>query len=133
MSYNLLFQKIQKWFIRQSLEHAKRTIFISISLTLLVGYGMRFLIIDDDLMKMLPKNLDSRKSWESIQQEFGSTESIYIAFGNRSKSVFNKKDLETSWDLVKKLRKLKSVDNIINLSTITRIDNVDGFLEIKQL
>ena len=59
MSYNLLFQKIQKWFIRQSLEHAKRTIFISISLTLLVGYGMRFLIIDDDLMKMLPKNLDS--------------------------------------------------------------------------
>ena len=84
---NLLFQKIQKWFIRQSLEHAKRTIFISISLTLLVGYGMRFLIIDDDLMKMLPKNLDSRKSWESIQQEFGSTESIYIAFGNKSKSV----------------------------------------------
>ena len=84
MSYNLLFQKIQDWFIKQSLEYSKRTIFISVCITLLFGYGIRFIIIDDDLMKMLPQELDSRKSWESIQQEFGSTESIFIAYGNNS-------------------------------------------------
>ena len=133
MSYNTLFQKIQDWFIKQSLEYSKRTVFISTCLTLFIGYGIRFLIIDDDLMKMLPQELDSRKTWESIQQEFGSTESIFIAFGNKNKTVFDTKTLKTSWDLARELRNLNSVENVISISTITRIDNIDGYLEIKEL
>ena len=37
--------------------------------------------MDDDRMKMLPKNLESRISWDEVQNEFGSTEIIFIAFG----------------------------------------------------
>ena len=37
--------------------------------------------MDDDMMKMLPKNLESRISWDEVQQEFGSTEIIFVAFG----------------------------------------------------
>ena len=52
-----------------------------------MGYGLRFLVMDDDMMKMLPKNLESRISWDEVQNEFGSTEIIFIAFGRKDSSV----------------------------------------------
>ena len=58
------------------------------------------------MMKMLPKKLNSRISWDSIQREFGSTESIFIAFGKRNENILNKEALEASWKLAEKLKKL---------------------------
>lgn len=85
------------------------------------------------MMKMLPKKLNSRTSWDSIQREFGSTESIFIAFGKRDENILNKEALEASWKLAEKLKKLKSVRNVISVSTKTRVDNIDDFLEMNQL
>jgi len=133
MSLNLILKNLQSWSIKQSLEHSKRTVVISFILTIIVSYGLRFIIIDDDMMKMLPKKLDSRISWDSIQKEFGSTESIFIAFGNKNKNIFNQEAFETSWILTKELKKLKSVQNIISISNKTRVDNIDEFIEINQL
>ena len=87
MSLNSTLKNIQSWSIKQSLEHSKRTVVISFILTFIFSYGLRFIIIDDDMMKMLPKKLDSRVSWDLIQKEFGSTESIFIAFGNRNQKI----------------------------------------------
>ena len=38
---------LRSWFIRQSLDYPKRTIIFSILLTLIVGSGAQFFIIDD--------------------------------------------------------------------------------------
>lgn len=133
MILNSILKKLQNWSIKQSLDHSKRTVVISFLLTIIFSYGLRFIIIDDDMMKMLPKNLESRILWDSIQKEFGSTESIFIAFGNKNQNILNQEALETSWKLAKELKKLKSVQNVISISTKTRVDNIDDFLEINQL
>tara|TARA_B110001452_G_scaffold184050_1_gene154707 strand:+ start:3984 stop:6284 length:2301 start_codon:yes stop_codon:yes gene_type:complete len=133
MSIKSISSSIQKWFISQSLNHSKRSIVISIITTLIIGSGVQFLVIDDDLMKMLPKKLDSRVSWDAVQKEFGSTEVIFVAFGNQNQSIYQKEILSDSWELKKELKELPSVESVINISTSTRIDNVDGFMEIADL
>ena len=73
---------VRSWFIRQSLDNPIRSILFSILATIIMGMGGLFFMIDDDMMKLLPSDLDSKISWDDIQDEFGSTELIYIAFGN---------------------------------------------------
>ena len=124
---------IRQWFIDQSLNHSKRTIILSIIATLIMGSGVRFLIIDDDMMKMLPKDLNSKITWDAVQDEFGSTEIIFIAFGRESESVFKPQALADLWSLSEELETLSSVDDVISISTATRIDNIDGFMEIDDL
>jgi predicted RND superfamily exporter protein len=98
-----------------------------------MGSGVRFLIIDDDMMKMLPKDLNSKITWDAVQDEFGSTEIIFIAFGRESESVFKSQALADLWSLSEELETLSSVDDVISISTATRIDNIDGFMEIDDL
>ena len=124
---------IRSWCIHQSLDYPWRTIFISLLITLLVGSGVRFFLIDDDMMKLLPKNLESRISWEAIQDEFGSTEVIFIAFGNEGKSIFNPEAMATLWDLTEALETGKQIEELNSITTATRMDNLDGFMEVDDL
>ncbi len=124
---------IRQWFIDQALNHSKRTIILSIIATLIMGSGVRFLIIDDDMMKMLPKDLNSKITWDAVQDEFGSTNIIFIAFGREGESVFKPQALADLWSLSEELETLSSVDDVISISTATRIDNIDGFMEIDDL
>ena len=124
---------IRQWFIDQALNHSKRTIVLSIIATLIMGSGVRFLIIDDDMMKMLPKDLNSKITWDAVQDEFGSTNIIFIAFGREGESVFKPQALADLWSLSEELETLSSVDDVISISTATRIDNIDGFMEIDDL
>ena len=124
---------IRSWCIHQSLDYPWRTIIISLLITLLVGSGVRFFLIDDDMMKLLPKNLESRISWEAIQDEFGSTEVIFIAFGNEGKSIFNPVAMATLWDLTEALETGKQIEELNSITTATRMDNLDGFMEVDDL
>ena len=124
---------IRQWFIGQSLNHSKRTIILSIIATLIMGSGVRFLIIDDDMMKMLPKDLNSKITWDAVQDEFGSTNIIFIAFCREGESVFKPQALADLWSLSEELETLSSVDDVTSISTSTRIDNIDGFMEIDDL
>ncbi len=133
MNFGITNSPIRQWFIDQALNHSKRTIILSIIATLIMGSGVRFLIIDDDMMKMLPKDLNSKITWDAVQDEFGSTEIIFIAFGRESESVFKPQALADLWSLSEELETLSSVDNVISISTATRIDNIDGFMEIDDL
>ena len=124
---------LRKWFITQSLDYPWRTIIISLMATIFLGSGIRFFIIDDDIMKILPKELDSRISWDVIQEEFGSTEVIFIAFGKQGKSIFTPDALATLWDIAVQLEATNEVEEITSISTATRMDNLDGFMEIDDL
>lgn len=101
--------------------------------TLILGSGLRFLVMDDDMMKMLPKDLESKISWDAVQDEFGSTEIIFVAFGHEESSVYGQKALSDLWVLSENLRMLDVVHKITNISTATRIDQYDGFMEIDDL
>ena len=124
---------IKQWFVDQALQHSRRTITLSILATLFMGSGIRFLVMDDDMMKMLPKELESKVTWDAIQNEFGSTEIIFIAFGRQGESAYQEKTLADLWTLTEQLNILSTVDDISNISNATRIDQIDGFLEIDDL
>ena len=79
---------IRRLFIYQSINHPVRSIIVSLLATIVMASGLKFLVIDDDMMKMLPQNLESRKAWDSLQDEFGSTEVIFVAFGKKDRSIY---------------------------------------------
>ncbi len=133
MNRNKSQSPIREWFISQALNHSKRTIIISILLTLVIGSGLRFLVMDDDMMKMLPNDLDSKITWDAIQDEFGSTDIIFIAFGFEGQSIFSPKALADLWALSEELNASPSIKDVANISTGTRIDQIDGFMEIDDL
>ena len=93
MKKNNLNNQIKNWFIDQSLNHSYRTLFLSLLVTLLMSFGIQFLSVDDDMMKMLPKNLNSKVTWDALQNEFGSTEVIFVAFGKKDSPILSSKSL----------------------------------------
>tara|TARA_B100001971_G_scaffold208265_1_gene229829 strand:- start:3044 stop:5251 length:2208 start_codon:yes stop_codon:yes gene_type:complete len=99
----------------------------------MLGSGMQFFTIDDDLMKMMPKELDSKKSWDMIQDEFGSTEVIFISFGKSGKNIFNPNAMATLWDLNEALATSNEVEEVMSISSSTRMDSEDGFMEVDDL
>ena len=124
---------IRSWIISQSLNRPKRTLLSSLIFTLILASGLRFFIIDDDMLKMMPEDLPSRVSWDNIQEEFGSTEVIFIAFGHEGRDVFTPKALAQMWDLSEALEASTWVDEVTSISTSTRMDSYDGFMEIDDL
>ncbi len=124
---------VRQWFIRQSLDHPWRMIILSLLATVIMASGIQFFVIDDDVMKMLPKNLESRVSWDALQDEFGSTEMIFIAFGHKGKSIFSPEAFTAAWDLSEQLETSQKVEEVTSVSRVTRMDNIDGFMEIDDL
>ena len=98
-----------------------------------MGSGVQFFTIDDDMMKMMPKELDSKKSWDMIQDEFGSTEVIFIAFGKEGENIFNSRALATLWDLDEALSLSAEVEDVMSIASSTRMDSEDGFMEVGDL
>lgn len=125
--------KIKNWAITQSLDHPKRTIIISLLMTLLFAYGLQWLVIEDDMTKILPKNLESVQTWETIKDEFGATDMMFIAFGNRGESVYNTETFKTLWDISRALEAIPEVDEVMTIATTNRMDAEDGFLEISAM
>ncbi|MEA3500446.1 MAG: MMPL family transporter [Candidatus Marinimicrobia bacterium] len=125
---------MKNWIIDQSVNHPIRTIIISILLTLFIASGIRFIKIDDDFLKMLPKDMPSRAVWENVEKEFGTTDFIYIAFGNKGESAFNPKTLKIAKQLTDSLEKFSDIDEVISVASYKKIDNdSDGFMVVEDL
>jgi len=125
---------MKKQIIDQSINHPLRTIIISILLTLLFASGIRFIVIDDDFLNMLPKDMPSRAIWENVEEEFGTTDFIYIAFGNKDKSAFNPQTLKIAKELTDSLEKFNDIDEVISVASYKKIDNDnDGFMVVEDL
>ena len=124
---------IRSWIIEHVLENPKKAIALPVLFTLSMGLGINYLVIDDDMMAMLPETLDSRMSWDAVQDEFGSTEVIFIAFGNKGKTVYSSESFALLWDLTKALENVNQVEKVSCITTISKIDSEDGFMEISDL
>ncbi|MFL2989782.1 MAG: RND family transporter [Candidatus Neomarinimicrobiota bacterium] len=94
---------------------------------------MTFIVVDDDMLAMLPNNMSSKLSWDAVQDEFGSTESIFIAFGNKDKTIFNKSTFSDLWKLTNELESQPEIKKVTSLSNLPKIENVDDFLEVHSL
>ena len=124
---------MKSWLSQQVLTHPKRLIIVNVLFTILFAYGLKWLVIDDNIMNMLPKEIESRRVWEEVEAEFGSSEIMFIAFGNSGESIYHQESFKTVWDLSELIEKSPYVDEVISISTMNRIDSDDGFMEVDDL
>jgi predicted RND superfamily exporter protein len=125
--------KFKKWAVRQSIHHPKRTLASALIITLVMGFGLQHFVIEDDMMKMIPKSVKSRVVWEEVKDEFGNTDLIFVAFGTEGQNLFQKKAMSDLWDFTKALEALPEVEEIRSLTNLNRMENEDGFLLIDDL
>ena len=124
---------MKQWYVNQSVEHPWRSIILSVLITLLMGTGIQHFVIEDDFMKMLPQDIPSMVTWNDLKDEFGSTELMFLGFGNRGVDALNPKSLSTLWDLTHELEEIEGVDEIMCISTADKMESLDGFLEVSSL
>ena len=124
--------KIKNYLINQSIDYSLRTLIISLFLTLIIFAGFRNFKVDDDLIKTFPQNMPSKVIWDNIQEEFGQTEYVFVAFGKKNHNILNDK-----WAIAQNkiftdaiLNEVPQVDKVISLSTFNKIDGNNDYLEI---
>ena len=125
--------KFKNWAIHQSIYHPKRTLTSALIITLVMGFGLQHFVIEDDMMKMIPKSVKTRVVWEEVKDEFGNTDLIFVAFGTEGKNLFQNKAMSDLWDFTKALEALPEVEEIRSLTNLDRMENEDGFLLIDDL
>ena len=130
----LMFNKyLKSKLINQTIIFPKRTLFISLFLTLLLSIGLKWFIIDDDFMKLLPQNIQSKIIWDEIQNDFGASEIMLIAFGNKNKSIYRKEAFNAIWDLTENLENHPLIEEVISIKTLNKLESNDGFMEVDEL
>ena len=120
-------------FIRWTVERPLPSIAVSVLLSLVLASGIRFIHIEDDLMKMLPKDIPSRIIWDEIEDQFGSTEPVFISVGKPGESIFTPQAMALIWDLSAAFEVLPEVDEVRSIATMDKIYSADGFMEVGQL
>ncbi|NOZ75840.1 MAG: MMPL family transporter [FCB group bacterium] len=125
--------KMKTWLIEQALDHPWRVIIICILFTALLGLGLPYIVIDNDFMNMIPEDNPSLKVWNSVLDEFGSTERIFIAFGRKGESALKPETLAKGWDFVRAVERIPEVDEVFSIATMNRIDSDDGFMNVSDL
>ncbi len=124
---------MKQWFINQSLAHPIRSIVLTVLITALMGSGIRFFVIDDDVLKMLPDDIPVTETWHAVQDEFGSTNVLFIAFGHTGSSVYTPENFAKAWDLTRAIEDLPMIDEVMSVSSLNRMDSDDGFMEVDDL
>ena len=125
--------KFKKWAVHQSIHHPKRTLTSALVITLIMGFGLQHFVIEDDMMKMIPKSVKSRVVWEEVKDEFGNIDPIFVAFGAEGQNLFQKKAMSDLWDFTKALEALAEVEKVRSLTNMNKMESEDGFLLIDDL
>ncbi|HIM26519.1 MAG TPA: hypothetical protein EYI98_00750 [Candidatus Marinimicrobia bacterium] len=125
--------KFKKWAVRQSIHHPKRTLASALIITLIMGFGLQHFVIEDDMMKMIPKTVKTRAVWEEVKDEFGNIDPIFVAFGAEGQNLFQKKAMSDLWDFTKALEALAEVEKVRSLTNMNKMESEDGFLLIDDL
>jgi len=87
------------------------------------------------MINLLPEEIGSRKIFQEIQEEYGLTEYMYVAIGNKDKNIFNKIDLEVISDLSAQFESLDIVDEVISITNLDKIysDPIDSSIVIDDI
>jgi len=129
----LLEHPVKAWFINQALNHSRRTIFLTLLFTAIMASGLTWFSVEDDILKMLPKNIESRIVWDDVREEFGNMDMIFLAFGTKGESVYKKETLGKLWDVTRALEDIPGVDEVLSVASANRMDNIDDIMEISDL
>ena len=130
-----MFTKFKNYLINQSINYPFRTVVISLLLTLFIFLGIQWFKLDDDLVKTFPQNLPSKIIWDSIQEDFGQTEFVFVSFGTPNNNILEDKIAVKQNALFTNavLNNITGVDKVISLSNYNKFDGDEDYLDIGPL
>ena len=113
----------------------KLVICFSLIATALITSGAKYVVQDDNMVNLLPDEIGSRKIFDEIQEDYGLTEYMYVAIGNKDVNIFNKKTLNTISNLSIEFESLDTVDDVISLTTLDKVysDPLDSSVVIDDI
>ena len=126
---------LNKLLITKSVNNPLSVLITSLLFTFFIASGSVYVTQDDDMTNLLPDDIGSKQIFEEIQNDYGITEYMYVAIGNKHKNIFNIKDLNVISDLSNQLSELNTVDEVISLTTLDKIslDPADSSIVIDSL
>ena len=130
-----MLKKLNKQLSHLYLNYPIPTIFISLLLTMIISSGTIYVKQDDDMVNLLPDEIGSRQTFDEIQEEYGLTEYMYVAVGNKDKNILNKNDLDVISNLSNQFQALTIVDDVISITNLDKIslDPADSSIVIDDL
>ena len=104
--------KIKTQYLRLPLDRPYLTLFLSFIVVFFLAIGISWIRIDDDFVKMFPDDIKSKAVWDQVQEEFGSTEHLVVAFGYKDKNLLN--DKKAYKNLSSLVKEFEEVDHLID-------------------
>ena len=90
-------------------------------LNIILISGIQYIVQDDDMVKLLPKDIESIITFNDIRGEFGNSEFMYIALGNEGSNAFNPELLKIVWEMSKSLEDYEPIEEVISIATANKI------------
>ena len=118
---NLILKYLKTYLINNSLKFPKVTISLTLLLNAFLMYGIQYIVQDDDMVKLLPKNIESITTFEDIRDEFGNSEFMYIAIGNKGSNAINPELLKIAWEMSEQIEGYDPIEEVISIPTASKI------------
>ena len=121
-TYHLqMFQKIKKNIISYSINFPKIVVFLSLIASLIIINGIRYIVQDDDMVRLLPDDIPSIIAFNDITEEFGNYEFMYIGVGHEKINALNSDLLSIIWDISYQLEELSQCEEVISIATVSKM------------
>jgi len=127
--------KIKHFLTTNSLKFPKQTIVLFLLLNALLIIGIPYIVQDDDMVKLLPRNIGTVTTFEDIRKEFGNSEFMYLAIGHKNLDAFNPDLLQIVWEISEELEEFEPIEEVISISTASKIyfEKLDSSIVVDDL
>ena len=116
-----MINKLKNIFTFFSLQYPKLSVGSMLFLSALIINGFKYLHQDDDMVKLLPDDMQSIITFQEITDEFGNYEFMYVAMGKENQNIFNTQLLSLAWDISKQFEDLDECEEVISIATMDKM------------
>ena len=121
-----------KTFSEMVIKYRKVIIFITVLVTLVLGYSVKDLKINADITSYLPKNDPAVKLFDYIGEQYGGNLLAMIAL--ETDDIFNKETIESINHLTQEFKKVEDVSYVTSMANVLDIrTDEEGILQISRL
>ena len=120
-----------KKFAEFVIKHRKAVIFITVLITLILGYCLKDLTINADITSYLPKSDPVVKLFNYIGEEYGGNSLAMVAL--ETDNIFNKETIEQLNYLTSQFKLLDGVSYVTSLANVLDIKKGEDGIEIGRL
>ena len=122
---------LKRLYIAYPIDRPILTIIIVLTLSAFLALGIKWIVIDDDFVKMFPDDITSKEIWDEIQNEFGSTEYLIAAI-EHDNILDDSKFYDKIFNFSNKLKQVKDSNGKEMINRVLSITELDVFSEQKK-